>query len=96
MYESLFPFLVDFRGEDLDDYIRVRLEREKKRKEPEDEVIVYTTEGERKTLTRQEIFQRTLDRYWQKKKRPWELGRDYERYIGYFYEREGYQCIIRG
>jgi len=96
MYESLFPFLIDFRGEDLDDYIRIRLERYKRGEEPEDEVITYTTEGERETLTKQEIFQRALNRYWQKKKRPWELGRDYERYIGYLYEREGYVVYYQG
>jgi len=100
MYESLFPFLIEFKGEDLDDYIRVRLERPEKKKELQDEVLAYTTEGERETLTKQEIFQRALDRYWQKKKRPWEIGRDYERYIGYLYEIDGfavrYEGIVKG
>jgi len=66
MYESLFPFLIDFRGEDLDDYIKVQLGKYSKERDPQDEVIAYTTEGERNTLTKQEIFQRALDRYWQK------------------------------
>lgn len=96
MYESLFPFLIEFRGEDLDDYIRVQLGKYYKERDPQDEVLAYTTEGERKTLTKQEIFQRALDRYWQKKKSPWELGRDYERYIGYIYEKEGYLVYYQG
>jgi hypothetical protein len=96
MYESLFPFLIDFRGEDLDDYIRVSIESNKRGEGFEDEVMAYTTEGERRTLNKQEIFQRALDRYWQKKKRPWELGRDYERYIGWLYEMEGYSVYYQG
>lgn len=96
MYEDLFPFLIEFRGEDLDDYIRVQLDKYYKEKDPQDEVISYTTEGERATLTKQQIFQRDLDRYWQKKKSPWELGRDYERYIGYVYEKEGYSVYYQG
>jgi len=96
MYESLFPFLIDFRGEDLDDYIRIRLERYKKGEGPQDEVVVYTTAGERDSLTKQELFQRALGRYWQKKKRPWEIGRDYERYIGYTYESKGYSVYYQG
>lgn len=96
MYESLFPFLIDFRGEDLDDYIRVRIEDSKKDKEPEDEVVKYTTDGERQILTKQELFQKALDRYWQKKKSPWQIGRDYERYIGYLYETDGYSVYYQG
>src|SRR5208337_3290465 len=96
MYESLFPFLIEFRGEDLDDYIRIRLDEYNKEERPEDEVIIYTTHGERETLSKQEIFQRALDRYWQKEKRPWEIGRDYERYVGYLYEKDGYSVYYQG
>ena len=95
MYESLFPFLIDFKGEDLDDYLRVIL-KENKYTDVDDEVIIYTTPGERETLTKQELFQRALDRYWQKTKSPWELGRDYERFIGYLYEKEGYSVYYQG
>jgi hypothetical protein len=95
MYESLFPFLIDFRGEDLDDYIRVQLQKYNK-EEVIDEVVIYTTEGERKSLSKQEIFQRAIDRYWQKRKSPWELGRDYERYVGYLYEKQGYSVYYQG
>jgi hypothetical protein len=95
MYESLFPFLIDFKGEDLDDYLRVILQ-ENRDTQVEDEVIIYTTPGERETLTKQELFQRALDRYWQKTKSPWELGRDCERFIGYLYEKEGYSVYYQG
>jgi hypothetical protein len=51
-------------------------------------------------MSRAETTQLALDRYWQKKKTPWEVGRDYERYVGYRYETDGwkvyYQGIIEG
>lgn len=96
MYESLFPFLIDFKGEDLDDYIRIRLDSTISANNDTDGVDIYTTDGERENLTKPEIFQRALDRYWIKKKSPWELGRDYERYVGYLYEQEGYSVYYQG
>jgi len=96
-YENLFPWLIDFTGEDIDDLIRQVTEgKEKGKEEPEDKVTVYTTPGERKTLSRQELFQRALDRWWTKTKSKWEIGRDYERYIGYLYESKGYAVYYQG
>lgn len=103
-YENLFPWLVDFTGEDIEDLLIEIMEKENqgshKIEEPEDQVVSYTTEGERKTLSRQELFQRALDRWWKKPKTKWQIGRDYERYIGYLYESRGhavyYQGIVEG
>ena len=41
-------------------------------------------------------YQLALDRYWQKPKSKWEIGRDYERYIGYVYESRGYNVYYQG
>lgn len=99
-YENLFPWLVDFKGEDIDDLIiQIMGKRQRGREEieePEDKVVVLTTEGERETLSRQELFQRALDRWWQKPKSKWGIGRDYERYIGYLYESKGYSVYYQG
>jgi len=100
-YENLFPWLVDFGEEDIDDLIKQILTGDKEQEEPEDAVSVYTTPGERKAtsmgkLSRQELFQRALDRYWQKKKTRWEIGRDYERYVGYLYEKDGFSVYYQG
>jgi hypothetical protein len=96
-YENLFPWLIDFTGEDIDDLIRQVIGgKEKGKAEPEDRVVVYTTPGERRTLSRQELFQRALDRWWTKPKSKWEIGRDYERYIGYLYESMGYSVFYQG
>jgi len=99
-YENLFPWLIDFKGEDIDDLIIQIVEKAQRGREgieePEDGVVRHTTPGERKTLSRQELFQRALDRYWRKRKSPWEIGRDYERYIGYLYEFTGYSVYYQG
>jgi DUF2075 family protein len=99
-YERLFPWLIDFKGEDVDDLIIQIMAEGKQREpdieEPQDQVIVHTTEGERKTLSRQELFQCALDRWWQKPKTRWQVGRDYERYIGYLYESRGYGVYYQG
>jgi len=98
-YESLFPWLVDFRGEDLDDLIRQTLEKPQKEGyeiEGYDPVRKWLTAAEYKKLPRIEKFQRALDRYWSKKKTKWEIGRDYERYVGYLYETRGFSVYYQG
>ncbi len=102
-YENLFPWLIEFKGEDLDDLIRKITEKKEKGGETEevdDPVKIWLTEAEYNSLSRTERNQRALDRYWQKKKSKWEIGRDYERYIGYLYEKAGcsvyYQGAIEG
>jgi len=103
-YENLFPWLIEFKSEDIDDLIRQIFDKKKKGEdypdEPVDPVRKYLTDAEYNKLPRIEKYQRALDRYWQKKKTKWEIGRDYERYIGYQYEKSGcnvyYQGIIEG
>lgn len=99
-YENLFPWLVDFRGEDLDDLIKQIIERPKKEGEYEiegyDPVRKWLTKAEYEKLPQAEKFQLALDRYWSKKKTKWEIGRDYERYVGYLYETDGYDVYYQG
>jgi hypothetical protein len=103
-YENLFPWLVDFTGEDVDDLIVQIIEKSgkgaKELEEPEDAAKKLLTEAEYNRMSTVAKYQLALDRYWQKKKSKWEIGRDYERYIGYLYETTGhsvyYQGIIEG
>ena len=99
-YETLFPWLVDFKEEDLDDLIMQLVERttraEPEIDEEEDPARHWLTQAEFENLSTTEKYQRALDRYWQKKKTKWEVGRDYERYIGYIYERDGWQVYYQG
>lgn len=99
-YENLFPWLVDFRGEDLDDLIKSVIEKPKidSANEPEadDPAKKWLTAAEYKNLPAAEKYQLALDRYWSKKKSPWEIGRDYERYIGYLHEKDSYSVYYQG
>jgi DUF2075 family protein len=104
-YESLFPWLVDFKGEDLDDLICQLVEKTRRggaeeEQDQEDPARHWLTDAEYRNLPIAEKYQLALDRYWQKKKYKWEVGRDYERYVGYLYESKGwsvrYQGIVEG
>lgn len=99
-YENLFPWLIDFRGEDLDDLIKQVLEKPREEGEYEiegyDPARKWLTKSEYEKLPKVEKFQLALDRYWSKKKTKWEIGRDYERYVGYLYEKDGYSVYYQG
>lgn len=95
-YEALFPWLPEFVGEDLDELIEQVTKKEEKEHAQDDPVRFYLTKGEYEKLSTKERNQRALDRYWAKKKSSWEIGRDYERYIGYLYESDGYSVYYQG
>jgi len=95
-YESLFPWLPEFVGHNLDELVEQITREERKESVEDDPVRFYLTKAEYEKLSTTERNQRALDRYWAKKKKPWEIGRDYERYIGYLYESEGYGVYYQG
>jgi hypothetical protein len=101
-YEALFPWLSDLRGEDVDDLL-IGITTEKAKEpdtEGQDATRQWLTQAEYSSLPPAEKYQLALDRYWKGRKRPWQLGRDYERYVGYTYESQGfavyYQGIVEG
>lgn len=99
-YESLFPWLADFKSEDVEDeLIRIAVVPADDNGN-EDPAQHWLTLEEYRRLPNSEKYELALDRYWTKKKTKWEIGRDYERYIGYLYEKDGhtvrYQGIIEG
>jgi len=99
-YESLFPWLVDFKGEEVDDLVIQLMGKtelsEEERAEPEDAARKWLTQAEYDTLPTVEKYQKALDRYWHRRKSKWEIGRDYERYAGYLYENRGYGVYYQG
>jgi hypothetical protein len=97
-YESLFPWLVDFRGEDLDDLIERKLKGPQQAEEAqfEDPARAWLTDAEYRSLPSSTKYQMALDRYWSKRKSRWEIGRDYERYIGYLHEQDGFHVYYQG
>ena len=48
------------------------------------------------SLGRQERFQLALDRWKRRRKSAWEAGRDYERFVGWLYEKDGWDVSYVG
>jgi hypothetical protein len=94
LYEWHFPWLVDFRdvGEG-ESYVEEGSEAEVNTEDPARE---WLTREEWQALPEVERNQRALDRYLRSRKTPWQLGRDYERYIGYLREQDGYRVTYHG
>lgn len=93
-YENIAPFLLDFKGEIVDeneDAIREYTDEER-----EDPVTNYLTKEEYRKLSSVERNQMALERFWKRPKSKWLLGRIYERYVGYLYEQKGYDVEYTG
>jgi len=105
-YQDLFPFLEELLGEEIDEEILKKILsrniEEPIKKVDEigiDPVRIYLSslsEEEYQKLSSAERNQLALDRYWSRPKSKWQLGRDYERYIGYVYEVNGYNVYYQG
>ena len=62
-----------------------------------DEAIRWLSPEEYNKLPDVEKYQRALDRYMKRpKKSSWEAGQEYERYIGYLYENDGFHVTYFG
>jgi hypothetical protein len=96
----LAPWLDDYIGleaTELDEIIEdIHSTWEKKEKEFDEEVKRHygpKYEG----LNPTQKLQKKLDWYWEKpNKSDWQIGRDYERYIGYLYEIKGWKVYYHG
>lgn len=99
-YEEYFPQLLEYKNAILEEILDIQ------NGDIDDENIDpallfgYITKEEYSNLTNQQKFQLAIDRYWKKEKSNLEIGRLYERYVGYIYETEGwkvkYEGIIKG
>lgn len=86
-FKQVIPEIEDI--EDFD-YIPVQYD------ENTDEVKQYLSDEEYNELSDCEKNQLALDRYWKRKKSKWEIGKDFERYYGYFLENLGYKVTYFG
>jgi len=99
-YEEYFPQLQEYKYAILEELIDFK--KEDINDENIDPALIYgyITKEEYDSQTNQQKFQLALDRYWNKEKSNLEIGRLYERYIGYIYETHGwkvkYEGIIKG
>jgi hypothetical protein len=93
-YESLFPWLREYVGFNSEELLQAIYSENNS--EDEDPVTFYITKSEYKNLPTAERNQIALDRYWNRDKDPWQIGRDYERYIGHLYEMKEFKVEYHG
>lgn len=93
-YEKLFPWLSEFRDENIEDIL---IEEATDQSDLQDDPArQWLSAAEYKNLSSTEKYQIALERYWKNRKTRWQIGRDYERYIGYLYEIKGYKVLYQG
>lgn len=95
-YEKLFPWLSDFVDASLDDTLVSLADNDVDSETADDPVSRYVPTGEYKSLCPSERNQLALERFLARRKAPWEIGLDYERYVGYLYERESFAVEYHG
>lgn len=94
-YESLFPWLQEYVAEDIDDLISQHLHEEDE-DQGDDPVKRWVPIGQYEKLSQTDRNQLALNRWNQKHKSSWEIGLDYERFIGYCYEQDGFAVQYHG
>jgi|APTNR8051073442_1049403.scaffolds.fasta_scaffold01080_5 hypothetical protein len=100
-YEEYFPELIDYKIAILDELIDFRSERIEDNEEIDPALKYgYISKEDYQKKSDTEKFQMALDQYWKREKSNLEIGRVYERYIGYLHEKDGwevkYDGIIKG
>lgn len=94
LYEWHVPWLTELRDlEEEESYAKLA---SADGDQTEDPVAGWLTREEYAALPPIERNQRALDRYWKAKKSKWQIGRDYERYVGHLYEQDGFEVNYYG
>lgn len=93
-YESLFPWLEELKDPSIDsDLIRTTGSKEASREDP---VSSWMPAGEYARLSESQRNQTALDRYINRRMSAWEVGREYERYIGFLLASKGWKVSFYG
>lgn len=100
LYEAQAPWLADFADFTVDEILEGLREDEATTRgfiAGTDPVKIFLSPQEWNRLSDGERNQVALDRYWSRRmKSAWTAGIQYERYIGYLYEKEGWSVEYRG
>lgn len=95
LYETIFPWLSDFKeisSEDLQQFAESEIA-------PESEyssLKKWLSPQEYRSLSSSDRLQLALERYSKRQKSNWQIGIEYERYVGYCYEKKGYRVRYNG
>ncbi len=90
--KNLYPNIEDV----FDDGFNQELVFELETEETTDRTRLYLSHEEYSALSVAERNQLALDRYIENRKTKWQIGRDYEMYIGYTLEQQGYSVKYTG
>ncbi len=94
-YKEYFPFLEEYEELILDERIDIG-SLSNGSDENIDRASIFLSKEEYAALPSTEKYQLALERYFQRPKSNWEIGRCYERYLGYLYEKEGWDVTYFG
>lgn len=95
LYGTIFPWLSDFKeisSEDLQQFAESEIA-------PESEyssLKKWLSPQEYRSLSSDDRLQLALERYSKRQKSNWQIGIEYERYVGYCYEKKGYRVRYNG
>ena len=95
LYETIFPWLSDFKeisSQDLQQFAESEIA-------PESEyssLKKWLSPQEYRSLSSADRLQLALERYSKRQKSNWQIGIEYERYVGYCYEKKGYRVRYNG
>lgn len=95
-YESLFPWLEEFKEVPIPDAMSYIADIAASSQDENEYFRGWLSPDEFASLTASEKLQRKLDRWNARKKSDWEAGIEYERYIGYLCEQDGYSVEYSG
>ncbi len=90
--ENLYPNIAEIFDEDNGENVLTNMQLD----EDIDRVSLFISKEEYSSLSVTERNQKALDNYLKKDKSKWQIGRDYEMYIGYLYSAEGYVVEYNG
>jgi hypothetical protein len=96
LYEWHFPWLAELRDDEEQRSYLNDVAPEDDDESRDDPARRWLSPEEWAALGSAERGQLALDRYLRSRKSPWELGRDYERYIGFLREQDGCRVVYHG
>lgn len=95
-YETLFPWLTEFKEVPPAEAFQYAQHAQSSQAEDREVFQAYLSPEEYQNLSDTERSQLALERYISRKKSLWEVGIEYERYIGFLCEQEGYSVNYFG
>lgn len=96
LYEWHLPWITELRDQEEQTAYVEEAKRDSGTARSDDPASRWLSNEEFQALPEGERNQRALERYLVSRKSPWQLGRDYERYVGYLREQAGCSVTYHG